>query len=106
MPTVRQFVFEKDFESWYSKIHGPRNYLQSFYVASIIDKFRTNKHYPLAMFRNGTPKQIRSSYKCTMNYGTPSSSSNSEMASKIKKSFVKKCHATFDKKIEVQLSIS
>ena len=38
-----------------------------------------------------------------MNDGTPLSSSDSEIASKIKKlfkrSFVKNCHATFDKKI-------
>ena len=35
-----------------------------------------------------------------MNNGTPSSSSDSEMASKIKKSFVKNCHATFYKKMK------
>ena len=33
-----------------------------------------------------------------MNDGTPSFSSDSEMPSKIKKRFVKNCHATFDKK--------
>ena len=32
-----------------------------------------------------------------MNNGTPLSSSDSEMASKIRKSFMKNCHATFDK---------
>ena len=32
-----------------------------------------------------------------MKDGTPLSSSDSEMASKIKKRFVKNCHATFDK---------
>ena len=55
MPTVRQICFfiEKDFEGWDPKIHGPRNYLQSFYVAALIDECRTNKHYKLAMFRNG-----------------------------------------------------
>ena len=35
-----------------------------------------------------------------MNNGIPSSSSDSEMASKIKKRFVKNCHATFDKKMK------
>ena len=35
-----------------------------------------------------------------MNNGTLSLSSDSEMASKIKKRFVKKCHATFDKKMK------
>ena len=36
-----------------------------------------------------------------MNYETPSSSSDSEIASKIKKSFVKNCHTTFDKTIKI-----
>ena len=36
-----------------------------------------------------------------MNNGTPSSSSDSEMASKIRKDFVKNCHATFDKKMKI-----
>ena len=58
MPTVRQFVFvEKDFESWDPKIHSPRYYLQGFYVAALIDKRGTNKHYPLAMFRNNIYKK-------------------------------------------------
>ena len=35
-----------------------------------------------------------------MNDGTPSLSSDSEMASKIRKHFVKKFHATFDKKMK------
>ena len=46
-----KYVFvEKDFESWDTKIHGPRNYLQSFCVAALIDKCGTTKHYPPAMF--------------------------------------------------------
>ena len=36
-----------------------------------------------------------------MNDGTPSASSDSEMASKIRKIFVKIFHATFDKKIKI-----
>ena len=56
------------------------------------------KDYPLETFRNGISKSTRSSYKGKMNDGTPSSSSDSEMASKIKKHFVKNCHAMFDKK--------
>ena len=35
-----------------------------------------------------------------MSYGTQSSSSDSEMASKIKKHFVKICHTTFEKKMK------
>ena len=95
-----KYVFaEKYFERWDPKIHGPCNYLQIFNVTALIDKCGNNNHYPLAMFRNGISKNTRPSYKGTMNNGTPSSSSDSEMASKIKKRFVKKLHATFDKKI-------
>ena len=52
MPTVRQNLFcaEKYFDSWYPKIYCPRNYLQSFYVAALIDECGTTKNYPLAMF--------------------------------------------------------
>ena len=83
--TPKSFYVEKYFESWDPKIHGPRDYLQSFYVAALIDECGTNNHYPLAMFQNGIPKNTRSSYKGTMKDGTPSSSSDSEMASKIQK---------------------
>ena len=51
--TTKYFFVEKDFDSWDPKIHGPRNYLQSFYVAAVIEKCGTKKHYPLAMFING-----------------------------------------------------
>ena len=51
--TTKSFFVEKDFDSWYPQIHGPRNYLQSFYLAALIDKYGTTKHYTLAMFRNG-----------------------------------------------------
>ena len=51
---TQKFVFvEKDFESWDPKSHGPCNYLQSFYVAALIEECGTEKYYPLAMFRNG-----------------------------------------------------
>ena len=47
-----KYVFvDKYFNSWDPKIHGPRNYLQSFYAAALIDKCVTTKYYPLAMFR-------------------------------------------------------
>ena len=54
-------------------------------MAAFIDKFSTNKHYQLAMFRNGISKNKISSYKGTMNNGTPLSSSDYEMESEIKK---------------------
>ena len=50
------------------------------------------------MFRNGISKNTISYYKGTMDNGTPSSSSDSEMAFKINKTFVKTFYATFDKK--------
>ena len=96
--TPKYFFVDKYFESWDPKIHGLRNYLQSFYVAALIDECRTNKYDPPAIFRNGIYKKKISYYKYTMNNGTPSSSSDSEMASKIKKSFVKFCHDMFDKR--------
>ena len=70
--TTKTFFVERNFESWYPKIHGPRNYLQSFYVATLIDKCGTNKNYPLSMFRNGIYKKTRSSYKGRMNDRAPS----------------------------------
>ena len=104
------FFVEKDFESWDPKIHSPRNYLQSFYVAALIDKCGTNNHYPLAMIRNGISILTRSYYKVTMIDLTPLLSSDSEMASKtnrsFKISFVKNCHATFDNKMKFNLSCS
>ena len=53
----KSFFVEKDFESEDPKIHGPLNYLQSFYVADLIDECGTNKHYPLSMFINGIKKR-------------------------------------------------
>ena len=91
--TPKYFFDEKDFESWDPKIHGHCNHIQSFYVATLIKECGTEKHYPLAMFRNGISKNTRSSYKGTMNYETPLSSFDSEMASMVKKN----CHATFEK---------
>ena len=49
-----KYVFvEKYFDSWDPRIHGPRNYLQSFYVTALIDECGTNKNHPLEMFING-----------------------------------------------------
>ena len=71
-PTVRQTIFiEKDFESWDPKIHGPRNYLQSFYVAALIDKCGTTNNYSLAMYQNGISKDTRSSVTGNMENGIP-----------------------------------
>ena len=55
--TPKSFFVDKYFDSWYSNIHGLRNYLHSFYVGSFIDKYGTTQHYPLAMFQNGISKK-------------------------------------------------
>ena len=81
----KSFIVEKKFESWDPKIHGCCNCLQSFYVAALIEECGNEKHYLLEMFLNGISKNTRSSYKGTINDGTPFSSSDSEMASKVKK---------------------
>ena len=67
--TQKYFSVEKYFERWDPKIHGPRNYLRSFYVGYLIDECGTKKHYPLEMFRNSISKKARSSYKGTTNNG-------------------------------------
>ena len=51
--TPKYFFAEKDLESWDPKIHGPCNYLQSFFVAAPFRECGTKNHYPLAIFRNG-----------------------------------------------------
>ena len=91
-PTVRHdFFVEEYFDSWYPKIHGPCNYLQSYFVADLIDKCVTTKNYPFEMFCNGTPKKTRSSIIDKMDNGIPSSSSDSATTPKKKKN----CRATF-----------
>ena len=37
--------------SWHPKTHGPRNYLQSFYLAALIHKCREKNQYPYAEIR-------------------------------------------------------
>ena len=36
--TPLEFFVEENFDTWDPKIHGPRNYLQSFYLAELIQK--------------------------------------------------------------------
>ena len=91
--TPKYVYVEKYLKSWDPKIHGPRNHLLSFYVATLVYKCVNKKHYPLAMFRNCIWKKTRPSYKVNMNYENPFSSYDSEMASKVKKNI----SATFEK---------
>ena len=41
---------EENVDSWNPKTHGPRNYLQSFYLAALIQKGGGKNHYPFAEF--------------------------------------------------------
>ena len=83
--TPKSFFVEKDFDSWDPKIHGPCNYLDIFYVAVLIDKCGTIKHYPLAMFLNSISKNTRSSVTGKIDNRIPPSSSDSVITSKKKK---------------------
>ena len=47
--TPLEFFVEKNFDIWDPKTHGPRNFLQSFYLASLIKKCREKK--ALSIFR-------------------------------------------------------
>ena len=90
LPYANCFV-EKYFESWDPKIHDPRNYLQSFYVATLIDKLATTNNDPPAIYRNGIYKETISSVTGIMDDGTPSSSSDTSTTSKIENNL----HDTF-----------
>ena len=46
--TPLEFFVEENFDNWHPKIHGPRNYLQSFYLAAHIQKCGGKTHYPYA----------------------------------------------------------
>ena len=50
--TPLEFFVETNFDIWDPEIHGPCNYLQSFYLADLIQKFGGKKHYPFADIRN------------------------------------------------------
>ena len=82
--TPLEFFVEENFENWHPKIHGPCNYLQSFYLDALIQKCREKTHYPYAEIRNGiSRKRTRSSYNERMNNGTSSSSSDYEIPLRI-----------------------
>ena len=42
--TPYEFFVEENFDIWHPKIHGPRNYLQSFYLAALIQNCGENPH--------------------------------------------------------------
>ena len=48
---IPKYIFtEKYFNIWDHKIYSPINYLQSFYVAALIEECGTSKNHPLEMF--------------------------------------------------------
>ena len=55
--TPLEFFAEKNFDIWDPKIHGPRTYIQSFYLAALIKKCGGGDHYPFAEIRNGNLKK-------------------------------------------------
>ena len=80
-----------------TRIYGPRNYLQSFYLAALIQKCGGKSHYPYAQFRNGiSRKRTRSSDNETMNNETSSLSPDYETTPKFKKSFETNNNSKFD----------
>ena len=42
--TPIEFFVEENLGKWHPRTHGPRNYLQSFYLAALIHKCRENIH--------------------------------------------------------------
>ena len=66
-------------------------------MEALIDECRTMKHYPIAMFRNGIPKNTRSYVIGKVGNGIYFSSSDSAMTSKENKNR----RATFKIKIKI-----
>ena len=79
---------EENLGNWHPKTHGPRNYLQSFYLAVLIHKFRGKNQYPYADIRNFSAGiRTRSFQKENDKNGNSSSSSDDEFTPKYKKSY-------------------
>ena len=78
----KSFFVDKDFDSRYPKIHTPRNYLQSFYMAALIDEWGTKNNCPLAMFWNSISKNTILSCIGMMDNVIRSLSSDSAITSK------------------------
>ena len=98
-----KYVFvEKYFKSLDHKIHGPRNYLQSFYVDDLIDKCGTKKNYPLAKYLNVISKEMRSSVTGMMDNGITLKSSDSATTSKINNN----CRDTFKSQMKIIVYLS
>ena len=73
-----EYFVEKHFDIWDPEIHSPREYLQSFYLASLIQKCGEKSIIHLQIFVMVFEKWTRSSYNDIMNNVTSSSSSDYE----------------------------
>ena len=91
------FFVEENLVSWNPKTHGPRNYLQSFYLAALIHKCREKNKYPYAEIRIFSAGiRTRSFQKENDNNGTSSSSSDYEFTPKYKNSYGVNINANFN----------
>ena len=91
-----QFFVEENLDSWHPKTQGPRNYLQSFYLAALIHKCE-KKQYPFAEIRSFTAgRRTRSSQKESDNNGTSLSSSDDERTPKYNKIYGANINANFN----------
>ena len=88
--TPIEFFVEENLGNWHPKTHGPRNYLQSFYLAALIHKCREKNQYPYAEIRNFTAGiSTRSFQRENENDGTSSlSSSDDEFTPKYKSQYI------------------
>jgi hypothetical protein len=75
--TSLAFFVEDDFKEWNPKIHGPRNFLQSFYVAALAYDAGSLKDYPMANTHKGILQETRSSTNEVMNIEYESESESS-----------------------------
>ena len=92
-----QFFVEDNLVSWHPKTHGPRNYLQSFYLDALIHKCKSKKQYPYAEIQNFTAgRRTRSFHKESDTNGTFSSSSDDEFTLKYKKHYGANINANFN----------
>ena len=92
-----QFFAEENLGSWHPKTHGPRNYLQSFYLAALIHKCRGKNQYTYVEIRNFSAGiRTRSFQKENDNDGNSSSSSDNEFTLKYKKSYGVNIKANFN----------
>ena len=94
--TPLEFFAEKNFDIWDPEIHGPCNYLQSFYLADLIQKCGGGSLSICRYSKWYFKKRTRSYYNEMMNNETYLSSSDYETTPKFKKSFGININAKFN----------